>query len=347
MAKRLDVASGTLEAAQALAWPHGVVSVESLGGMLGPTVFVLPDGRQIAPFQVAPWANEPGMEGVPPILQRLRGEWPCVPFGSDADRAPANGWPGSRATPTVDSYAHGFGSNNYWSLHAGESSALVLSIAYPETHPIASLRRAIVPDPEAAALDFELEVTVRYDCDLPIGLHPVFRLPVTTGGLRLEVDGKVGAMTFPGDPDVSSIFAPNTYVDDWHQIALRDGSVLDPSRVPLRQHTEDVLQLLKAPGKVSLWNTIEGYRATLTWNAEHFPSLMFWFSNYGRQAAPWLGRHLALGVEPICGALDLGPQISAQPNPVSAHGVPTARHFSAGERFLTRYRIDVEAAPIL
>ena len=78
---------------QALAWPHGIVSVESLGGMVGPTVFVLPDGRQIAPFQIAPWADEAGTEDIPPILQRLRGEWPCVPFGSDGDRAAANGWP--------------------------------------------------------------------------------------------------------------------------------------------------------------------------------------------------------------------------------------------------------------
>jgi hypothetical protein len=339
--------TGNEEQRQALAWPHGIVSVESLGGMVGPTVFVLPDGRQIAPFQIAPWAEEAGTEGIPPILRRLRGEWPCVPFGSDGDRAAANGWPGSTATPTIDTNAHGFSSNNYWSLHAGEGSALGLSIAYPETHPIASLHRRIVPDPNASALDFELEVKVRRDCDLPIGLHPVFRLPVIAGSVRLEIDGHVGAMTFPGNPDASSIFSPNTYVDDWHQIPLRDGSTLDPSRVPLTQHTEEVLQLLKAQGKVSLWNTVEGYRATLTWNKEHFPSLMFWFSNYGRKAAPWSGRHLALGVEPICGALDLGPQISAQPNPVSAHGVATTRHFSAGERFVTRYRIEVEAAPIV
>ena len=55
---------------------------------------------------------------------------------------------------------------------------------------------------------------------------------------------------------------------------------------------QDVLQLLKARGKVSLWNTVEGYRATLTWNAQHFPSLMFWFSNYGRKAPPWSGRSI-------------------------------------------------------
>ena len=95
---------------RAMIWEHGVFSVESLGGMLGPTSFVLPDGRQVAPFQIAPWANEPGGEDLPKILRRLRGEWPCVPFGSDADRAATGDWPGSQIAGTVDSFPHGFGS---------------------------------------------------------------------------------------------------------------------------------------------------------------------------------------------------------------------------------------------
>ena len=40
-------------------------------------------------MQVAPWADEPDSAALPGILQRLRGEWPCVPFGRTA--APWNG----------------------------------------------------------------------------------------------------------------------------------------------------------------------------------------------------------------------------------------------------------------
>lgn len=63
--------------------------------------------------------------------------------------------------------------------------------------------------------------------------------------------------------------------------------------------------------------------------------------------APWNGRHLALGLEPICSAFDLGQQVSAAENPISKRGVPTARSFRAGEQFVTRYRIEVEPAEIL
>jgi hypothetical protein len=41
-------------ASRAIAWEYGIVSVDRRGGMLAPALFVLPDGRQVAPFQVAP-----------------------------------------------------------------------------------------------------------------------------------------------------------------------------------------------------------------------------------------------------------------------------------------------------
>ena len=331
--------------ARALSWAHGVVSVEALGGMLGPTIFVLPDGRQVSPFHIAHWASEPGGEALPGILRRLRGEWPCVPFGSDGDRSADGGWPVSTTAGAVDANAHGYSSNHDWTLQDSADAALELNIAYPEAHPIASLRRRLTPDPQSAALDFELSVTPRRDCALPIGLHPVFRLPQAAGAMWIEVEGDVAAATYPGDPDASLHLRAGAVAEDWHALRLRDGSTFDPSRVPLRQHTEEVLQL-RAPGRVGLWNAAEGYRVRLSWNADDVPSVMLGFIYVGRQAAPWSGRHLALGVEPICAALDLGPQISAQPNPISATGVPTVHRFTAGETFVTRYRVAVERAPV-
>lgn len=329
---------------RALAWAHGVVSVESLGGMLGPTLFVLPEGRQIAPFHIAPWADETGNGELPGVLRRLRGEWPCVPFGGDADRAPRHGWPGSTATPTLDAEAHGHGSNADWIFGAASPVELALAIDYPDNHPVRRLERRIIPDPKQAAIDFELAISMRHDCDLPIGLHPCIRLPHIAGGMHIEMEGKIAGATLPGDVDPSAILAPGQIAEDWHMMRLRDGSCIDPSRVPLPRHTEDLVQLLGVPGRVALHNTIEGYRLRMSWNPEHFPSLLLWNSNYGRQFAPWNGRHLALGVEPICSAFDLGPQISAANNPIAARGVPTSRKFSAGEMFVTRYRVAVEAA---
>jgi hypothetical protein len=118
-------------------WAHGDGEVQALGGMLGPVRFRLPGGRLAAPFQVAPWAGENAAEALPGILRRLRGEWPCVPFG--VERA--------------------------------------LAIDYPGASPIARLERHILPDPAAPAIGIRLVVHARADTVLPIGFHPTFRVP--------------------------------------------------------------------------------------------------------------------------------------------------------------------------
>lgn len=307
--------------------------------MLGPTLFVLPDGRQIAPFHIAPWFDD-AVQDQPGILQRLRGEWPCVPFGAASPRDAGAGWPASDPTAEPDPHPHGYGSNHHWHwLDAGEG-ALALAIDYPGDHPVAGLQRHVRPVDGQAAIDFTLTIHIRRDCTLPIGLHPVFRLPATPGAMRLDIAAK-GARTFPGRVDPSSIFAPDQCPPDWHAVRLTDGSVLDPSLLPLDRHTEDLLQLQQVGGHACLHNLAENYRVSLDWNPDHFPDLLLWFSNYGRTHAPWNDRHLALGVEPVCSAFDLGTAISAQSNPLNATGGPTARSFRAGEVFKTLYRVSV------
>lgn len=329
-----------------MVWNHGVVSVESLGGMLGPTLFVLPNGRQVAPFQIAPWANEPDSDTLPAILRRLRGEWPCVPFGSDDDRTPLGGWPASTSSHTVDAFPHGFGSNNAWRFD-DKGGGISLSIAYPDEHPIASLERRVTPDTTGAALDFELTINVRRDCELPLGLHPCFRLPTKPGAMHIEVGTNVSGATFPVATDETSIFKQDQFLPRWNDVPLRNGGRLDVSRVPLTYDTEEQVQLIDMPGHASLWNSAEGYRVRLKWNPEHYPSALLWFTNRGRKMAPWNGRHLALGLEPICSAFDLGHQISTSENPISRRGVKTAQTFTAGQKFVTRYRVEVEIADIV
>ena len=64
-----------------LDWAHGQAELQTLGGMLAPVVFRAAGWPDFPPLQVAPWADEPGAAQWPGGLRRLRGEWPCVPFG--------------------------------------------------------------------------------------------------------------------------------------------------------------------------------------------------------------------------------------------------------------------------
>lgn len=328
-------------ASRAIAWEYGVASVERRGGMLAPALFVLPDGRQFAPFQVAPWFSEPAAQTLLGLMPRLRGEWPCIPFGFDVDRHPFPDWPGSHTADAVDE-GHGFAANHDWTFAEDRPGSLSLFIDYPQSHPIARLERRIRPDPSGPAIDVELTVHPRRDCRLPVGVHPTFRLPSTIGAFEIVLDSRARIATFPGQLDTSAIFSPGQFAEI-SSVPLKRGGTLDIRRIPLVEDTEELVQALDVDGRIMLRNYHEGYAVRLAWNADDFPSILLWLSNRGRTSEPWRGRHLALGVEPVCSAFDLGTAISEASNPLNERGVGTVHAFQAGKAWTTRYRFAIEA----
>jgi hypothetical protein len=330
---------------RALAWPHGVLAVQRLGAMLAPVTFILADGRQVSPMQVAPWAGEPGTDSLPGILRRLRGEWPCVPFGYSLPPVGfAAEWARTILPETADEEVHGHSSNHDWQWEEAPAGALRLSIDYPDASPVKRVERIITPDPRAPAVDLEFRIEVREDCRLPIGLHPVFRLPVKPGGARLEPGRFDYGLTYPAMVEPTApLFAENVRFADLQSLPTRNGGTIDATRLPLAVDTEELLQLNGIDGSAALLNQVDGYRVKLTWQKEHFPSLLLWFSNRGRKLAPWNGRHVAIGVEPICSPFGLGPATALADNPIARAGTPTARAFRRGEPFVTRYRIEAAA----
>jgi hypothetical protein len=341
MRRRKEVA---VKPMRALAWDYGCLAVQTLGGMIGPVTFVLADGRQVNPLHVAAWGHDAARSSLPGILQRLRGEWPCVPFGADADRQLSEGWSVNGARLAGLDLPHGYSSNADWRWIEGEDGEVALALDYPIEHPIRQLTRRIIPDPQAPAIDFELTIVVRRNCELPIGLHPVFRMPSKPGALRLMPGNYRAARTYPGEVEPGRVlFAEDKRFPDLRKAPRRDGGYMDASVLPFTEEIEDLVQLLAADGVMALHYIEESYVARLTWQPEHFPSLLLWFSNRGRRHYPWLGRHLALGVEPICSAFDLGTALSSGANPIAEEGISTARRLAPDEPFVTRYRIGVEA----
>lgn len=327
-----------------LGWKHGALTVQRHAAMLAPLTFLLPGGRQVSPMHVAPWADEPGTEELPGVLQRLRGEWPCVPFGYSV---PGEGfpvdWARSMGPAAPDEEVHGHNSNHPWTWEPDDGSSLRLSIDYPTSSPVKRLERTITPDPDAPAVDLELVIETREACRLPLGLHATFRLPLARRRARIEPAPFAEGRTYPGTVEPSApLFAIDRPFSTLAAVPGRDGSTVDASRLPFATDTEELLQLNLIDGSVALANEAEGYRVRVSWQQEHFPSLLLWFSNCGRKMAPWNGRHLALGMEPICSPFGLGPGAAIAENPLARSGTPTARAFAVGEIFTTRYRIEAE-----
>lgn len=329
-----------------LAWAHGTLTVQRLGAMLAPVEFRLRDGRSVSPLHVAPWAGEAGTDELPGILRRLRGEWPCVPFGYSV---PADDWPAEwvehLGPPADDEEVHGHASNHDWNWLDDDGTALRLRLDYPAASPVAYVERAVRPDPESAAIDLTFRIVVRRPCRLPIGLHPVFRLPTEPGAARLDVGPFALGRTYPATVEPGkAVFAADRSFTDLAAVPARDGgSPIDATALPFGFDTEELLQIEGTSGRAALAHPAEGYRVVLNWDVAHFPSLLLWLSNRGRTASPWNGRHLAVGIEPISSPFGLGPATATADNPIARSGVATARSFSPDVPFETRYRLSAEA----
>ncbi|MHA1549000.1 MAG: hypothetical protein ACTSYE_08705 [Alphaproteobacteria bacterium] len=328
-----------------LAWPHGVAAVNALAATIGPAAFVLPDGRQISPFYIAPWLNDPEVRSEGGLMAGLRGEWPCVPFGFPL---PVDGFPPDwLAVMDADEQVaevHGFGSNHDWQFDAESNEReIVMSIAYPDGDDIERLVRTIRPDPQTAAVDFELQIHARRDCSMPISLHGCFRLPISVGEAILEPGKFDKGWTHPGTVEPgASLFAPDRKFTDLTQVPGRDGAPRNAAQLPLNEKVEELLQLNGIDGTFCLRNEAEGYRMRFTWDAEALPSVLLWYSNYGRSAAPWSSRNLCIGIEPSCSAFGLSPTTSRSHNPLRRAGTPTTVPLSAETPLTISYRVAVE-----
>lgn len=334
-------------AVRTLSWTHGMLQVHSLGGMFGPGTFLLPDGRQVSPFHVAPWWNEPESTKLDGLLRGLRGEWPCVPFGFPMPREDfPEDWKSVMDDAETVRDVHGFGSNHHWTFEDDDrSDGVRLRIDYPDDHDVEKLVRVIRPVLHAPEINIELHIHARRSCRLPVALHGCFALPPEVGTAALVPGGFMEGLTHPSivEPGVG-LFEPGRTFHRLDAVPGRNGKQVNAASLPFRQPVEELVQLNRCDGTFALLNSREGYRINLIWDAKILPSVLLWYSNRGRDYAPWSSRNLSIGIEPCCSAFGLAPSTSAAQNPIVQHGTPTAVALSQEAPTLIRYRIGVAPA---
>jgi len=330
-------------------WAHGRFAVSAAGGFLAALRFDV-GGRVIEPLYQAPWIDErPPVAD--PLLRRLRGEFLCLPFGvshapeavddpawrealrSELDAASAPLGPSDR-------FVHGYPPVHDWQLLDDAADALTIAIDFPVESPIRRVTRTLRPDPDAAALDVVTTIEARRRARRPAGLHPNFALPAAPGSLRIEPARFAFGVAHPAGPEKGvSRALPAADFTDLAAVPLAGGGLGRFDRLPFAFDTEEILLLAGCGGHVSLVDESAGVAHTLTWNADQLPSLLLWMSNRGRRAAPWSGRNLCLGVEPVASAFDLGCEASLAANPVARRGIATALQLDPAHPTELRYRI--------
>ena len=317
-----------------LKWAHGEATAQSLGGMLAPVRFELGGGHSVSPLYVAPWGDDARWPG---LLRALRGEWPCLPFGTVA--APPGLPPGFETRNATDTWNHGYGANHMWRLVEKTADRLTLRIDYPSEEAIESLERTIEVDPEAPALIVSLTVHARRDVVLPFALHPTFAIP--DEGVEVLACPYQMVHSYPVSPESGiSRSLPNHAFASLKEIATATGP-MDVTRLPLLGKTEELLQIAGCRPPFVLRYSTQQADVLLDWNPDELPDALLWISNGGRAYEPWSGRNFALGVEPAQSFFDLGRVVM----PPADHPLAgrTGLAFRAGVSRTVSYRLSARS----
>jgi hypothetical protein len=135
---------------------------------------------------------------------------------------------------------------------------------------------------------------------------------------------------------------------DIHRFPTRNGGMIDLAQYRAENQREDFVTLVEEPdnelGWTALARTAEGDLVLVLKDPRELPVTMLWYSNGGRDYAPWDGRHLGvLGIED--GRSAIGHRHSIGDNSLKAEGVPTS--FTLGPEGTVAFRHVIGALPML
>jgi hypothetical protein len=299
------------------------------GGMLGPVEFDLGGGRVVRPYALAPWLPSELAIDQPPVLQVMRGDFFCFPFGNTP------GIPGT----------HGPTANATWDII--DTGPGLIELGLTAAAPAATIRKVVHLRPGETNL--YLEHTIRAAGRFNYGHHPIIHVPEgVTAEVRTSAFGFGGV--YPGHavrrPGERGALRAGSRFTSLEAVPLLDGGTTSLRRYPTRPATEDIVMLAGFDGPHA-WTalTLDTYVWFSLRCTADFPGTLFWMSDGGRSFAPWCDRHTRrIGVEDICSHFCDGADVSAR-DLLAPEGVPTARDFAADKPVHLRHVQGVVAVP--
>lgn len=299
-----------------LATPELDLEITARGGHLAPVVFHLP-GRDVSPYALAPWTPDEFPE-IPPLLSVLRGDFLCFPFGGQTNGPP-----------------HGETANCLWTRLESDSRSLRLRMETTDT--AATVVKNVATCEGHHAIYFEHQISGA-DEDFSYGNHPILDFSgLAEGTGRLTTSAFHWASVFPGPfsnpaDGESQALAEGAVFTDLREVKLAAGGTSDLTRYPSRAGNDDLVMVAHLPASNEqpfAWSAavLDGYVWFSLKNPADFPATNLWFSNGGRTAPPWNGRHVGrIGVEDVCSHFSDGVDKSRL-KLLEKQGVMTVRNF--------------------
>jgi len=272
--------------------------------------------RVLRPLHRAPWIGEEDLPAdIAPGLERLSGDFLCAPFSrNDIEEAPGHGWPANSPWTVVDSTSLADGWRVTLRLLKPVFGAVIeKTLILRNDHPFLYQEHRIIGG----------------SGELPVAHHA---MSIMARGGKLAFSPKRFAET-PAEslePDPARgryRLAYPAHAKDVHRFPTNDGSFTDLTNYAANERREDFVTLVEEPGNALGWTALqrhaEGDVILVLKNPAELPVTMLWYSNGGRDYAPWNGRHLGvLGIED--GRTAVGHRQSVGDNSLKAAGVPTS-----------------------
>jgi hypothetical protein len=295
------------------------LAVTKTGGQMAPVTFFRGSAAEVQPYYLNPWQ---GAKTGLPLLDVLRGDFFCLPFGS------GNRYHGEDHPP------HGETANADWSLverrpNSGRAS-LTLSLSLSGRPGTVQKTIWLLAGQNAVYLRHELSDFGGRMC---FSHHAILAVPEQPGSLRLSTSPFRLALVAPraelanvGDEYYS--LQPGVRFSNLEGVPTIWKTREDCATFPRRYGFMDLAALYSRVGRFPAWSAAVvpsgGYLWYALKDAAVLPQLLLWMDNGGRHAFPWEGRNRCLGLEDGCAYFDKGLAASAKVNPVSRRGISTS-----------------------
>ena len=317
------------------------LAVTELGGHMAPVTFFRDSDKPVRPYYISPWQDEAASVMPAPVLVPLRGDFFCMPFGSNADPVA-----GEKHPP------HGEIVGTKWTHLGTKKSGDVTTL----TMSIDTLVRRGRVTKELSLIDSQNVIYLRHTIDgfaghVPLGHHATLAMPDKEGTVRLAASPFRFGMTYPGqfsDPKQGEYQSLQPGVK-WTTLTKvpviwKGEPDADLTKLPARQGYADLIQLVNEPWEKThgpAWMTATFVDAGYLWFSLKDPAILsstvFWIENHGRHGHPWSGRNNCLGLEDVTSYFADGLQASTHENILSKDGVLTALELKASEPTAVNY----------
>ena len=304
------------------------LAVTELGGHMAPVTFFRSSAKPVRPYHVSPWQDEKTSAMPAPVLNALRGDFFCMPFGGNSDLLA-----GEKHPP------HGEIVGEKWKYVGTTKSADVTTLTMSiETR----VRRGEVTKELSLVADqnvvYSKQIINGFTGNVPLGHHATLAMSDKEGSVRLASSAFRLGMTYPGifsDPkqrEYQSLLPGARWTTLAKvPVAWKGEPDADLTRLPARQGHADLVQVVNEPWEKTngpAWMTATFTDAGYLWfslkDADVLNSTVFWIENRGRHGHPWNGRNNCLGLEDVTSFFADGLKASTSDNIFNKEGVATS-----------------------